>query len=437
LGIWPRGDFRYQIEAHQPTAYALMGIAVAASVIGAVWLIRRVALAPLLLLGTSLVVAYVLTRQGSPYANAKVMMIASPAIVLTAMLGGVALRTSGLAVAGWLLALVVAGGVLWTTALAYHDADPAPRNRLEELVRIDHRFAGKGPAFENETDEFVPHFLRHVRAFNPPMAPPGLASAAAVPPDGQGRYPFDVNQVALSYLQQYRLLVLRRSPIASRPPANFRRVYSTPSYDVWQRGPPSEVLEHLPIARATMEAGGVASCAAVRSVAARAAAHGARLAYVERPRTPSLIPTRAQHPGDWGRVFGDPNALIQRGKAGDVKGSMLVTAPGRYRVWLQGTFDRALSIYVAGRRVGHAGPREFGPPGSFVRVGEVRLPAGPVRVRIARPGNNLEPADGGTNRFLGPLVLDPVPDDRPLRYVAPRDAGTLCGRRLDWLEVVR
>ena len=314
LGIWPRGDFRFALEAHQPTAYALMGIAVAAFVLGAFWLLRRAALAPLLLVGTSVVVAYVLTRHGSPYAVAKVMMIASPAIVLTAMLGGVALRTSGLAIEGWLIALAVAGGVLWTTALRYHDADPASRNRLEELVRIDHRFAGKGPAFENETDEFVPHFLRDVHAFNPPFAPASLASAAAVPPAGQGRYPYDVNQVALSYLQQYRLLVLRRSPIATRPPANFRRVYSTRSYEVWERGAAPQVLEHLPIATAKTEAGGVAPCAQLRSVAARAAARGVRLAYVERRPTPSLIPTRVKHPPDWGQVFGDPNALIQRGR---------------------------------------------------------------------------------------------------------------------------
>jgi hypothetical protein len=158
---------------------------------------------------------------------------------------------------------------------------------------------------------------------------------------------------------------------------------------------------------------------------------------VERPRTPSLIPTRARRPTDWGTVFGDPNALIQRGKAGEVAGSVDVTVPGRYRVWLQGNFDRALSIYVSGHRVGRVGPRQFGAPGSFFSVGEIQLPAGPARVRIVRPGNNLEPADGGTNRFLGPLVLDPVTDARQLRYLAPRDAGTLCGRRLDWLEVVR
>src|SRR5436190_406572 len=79
LGIWPRGDFRFPIESHQQAAFALMGIALAALVIGALWLVRRAALAPLLLLATSLVVAYVLTREGSPYANAKVLMIASPA----------------------------------------------------------------------------------------------------------------------------------------------------------------------------------------------------------------------------------------------------------------------------------------------------------------------------------------------------------------------
>ena len=38
----------------------------------------------------------------------------------------------------------------------------------------------------------------------------------------------------------YRTLVLRRSPVQSRPPAPYRLVWAGESYEVWQRpgGPP-------------------------------------------------------------------------------------------------------------------------------------------------------------------------------------------------------
>jgi hypothetical protein len=256
-------------------------------------------------------------------------------------------------------------------------------------------------------------------------------------PPGQARYPYDVNEVALAYLERFPLLVLRRSPIASRPPANFDRVRSTKYYDVWQRRAGPTVLEHLPIARPAAEAGAVASCRRIASVAARASAPGSRLAYVERQQTPSLIPTRVPHPPDWGQVLGDPNALIPRGSTGQVVGTVNVPAGGSYRVWVQGTFDRAVPIWVGGRRVGRAGPRELGPPGSFVPVGGTQLPPGPVQVRVVRPGDNLAPGDGGTNRYLGPVVLEPAGPAPQVRYLAARDAHSLCGRRLDWVEAVR
>ena len=58
-------------------------------------------------------------------------------------------------------------------------------------------------------------------------------------------------------------------------------------------------------------------------------------------------------------------------------------------------------------------------------------------MRIVRPGNSLSPGDGGTQRTIGPLVLQPPSDTQSVRYLDPTRARELCGKRLDWIEIVR
>ena len=114
-----------------------------------------------------------------------------------------------------------------------------------------------------------------------------------------------------------------------------------------------------------------------------------------------------------------------------------MSRPGRYTVWAEGSFDRAYPIWIDGRKVGEAGPRQLGPPAQFVRAGTVTVRAGSLPVRVVRPGDNLAPGDGGTQRQLGPVFLQPPADDRAVRFISPRDYRALCGRRLDWVEIVR
>ena len=55
LGVWPKGDYRLPVDSHTQLAFALMGIVIAAAALGAVWAVRRRALAPLVFMGTALV----------------------------------------------------------------------------------------------------------------------------------------------------------------------------------------------------------------------------------------------------------------------------------------------------------------------------------------------------------------------------------------------
>ncbi|MGH2869081.1 MAG: hypothetical protein ACRDNK_16165, partial [Solirubrobacteraceae bacterium] len=244
FGIWPVGDFRLPVVAHYRVTYALIGVAVTSAALGTIWAIRGRRLAPLLLLGGNGIAAAYLLSRGSPYANAKVMMIFSLTAVATAMLGPAALQDAGRRIEAWGLAGVIAAGVLWTNGLAIHDASVAPRARLAELSEIGQRFTGHGPAFFNLSDEFAAYFLRHVAPTDPALSPPS-ARPGRVPP--RGRAPWDPDDLALAVVQSFRLLVIGNADLASRPPANYRLAYPGRFYDVWQRTAVPAVLEHLPL----------------------------------------------------------------------------------------------------------------------------------------------------------------------------------------------
>jgi hypothetical protein len=443
FGIWPQGDFRFQIMAHQQTAYALMGMAIAGAGLGVLWALRRRALAPLLLIATSVVALVYLTRTGSPYANGKTLMIASPAIVLASVLGASALHDARRRLEGWLLLVVIGGGVLWSNALAYHDASPAPRDRFDELASIAQRVHGNGPAFYNQFDEFAIHFLRRLAPITPAFGAPTLRAHLGGRPPPQQKFPYDVNDLALGYVEQFPVLVIGRSPLTSRPPVNYRRVHRGRYYEAWQRVNGPQPLEHIPIPGgpsfvfSRLEAGGVPRCQSLQEVAARAKRRAARIAYVERPALAVLVPTQAVRPPDWGLVDGDPHSLIPRDVPGAVVGRVRVATPGRHAVWAEGTFDRGLDVVVDGKRVGRLGPRELGPPGQFVPAGHAELSHRSAEVKIVRGGDSLSPGDGGTGRFLGPIVLDPPNDQPRVQYLDPANVRQLCGKRLDWLEIVR
>ena len=432
VGIWPAGDFRAGVGAHYKLTYVLIGVAIVSALIGWLSTVRRRAHGPLLLVtGNAIAAGYLLTR-ASPYATAKVMMIFSLTVVLAAMLGAAALHESGRRLEGWGLATAIAAGVLWSTALGYHDASVAPRDRLAELSAINSRFSGGGPAFYNLSDEFAIHFLRDLAPADPALGLPTLRPGVV---QVIGREPWDPDALAPSYLQSFRLLVLDRSPRFSRPPSDYQLAFQGRYYDVWRRTSTPQVLEHMPIGTPLLPEA-VPRCRAVLTTARRATREHARLAYVARAAIPVIVPALVTRPPNWGLVSGDPYSLIMRQDPGAVTGTIRVARAGTYQVWLQGSFSQRLPIWIDNHQIGSVA-YELGPPGQTVRVGTMTVTAGEHAVKILRPGNDLTPGDGGEQRLLGPLMLVSDSTPPPVSEIDPGQARSLCGRTLDWLEVVR
>jgi hypothetical protein len=376
FGMWLEGDFRVQPVAGPGidkvgVTWALIGVAAASAVLGLLWLARRRSLGPLLFVAVSIVaLAYVL-RTGSPWADAKALAIASPAVLLAAALGPLALEARGARLEALALGLVLAGGVLSSNAFVYHDVSLAPRDRLEELEEAGERAAGNGPLLYTEFEEMGKHFLRDAQ-------PVGAAEAFSVPDltpalrDGSGAtfgYPVDVADLDPADVRRFGSVVLRRSPDGGRPPAGFRLAWSGEYYELWLRdgdAPPPEPARPV-----------------------------AELATAEEPL-----------PGGWAPRQDDPS-LVQTVGPGTVEGSLRVPRDGEYDVWLRGSFGRDVDVLIDGRSVGSVGD-QLAQPAEWVAVGRESLDAGTHEVALVREGGDLSPGNGDGPRTLGSLVLTPA-----------------------------
>jgi hypothetical protein len=181
-----------------------------------------------------------------------------------------------------------------------------------------------------------------------------------------------------------------------------------------------------------------ASCAGIEELAEKADVEDGRLAFVERPLGPVLELTEMDYSAAWGPYENYPGALTFRGP-GAVQVTFDIDEAQRFTVWLEGSVSRAITVEIDGRPVGQI-EDHLNNPGAFLPVGEVALEPGEHEVRISMGGGSLAPGDAGYSlglRHIGPLVFSPSGNAaREVRTVALNDAKSLCGRRLDWVEVV-
>jgi hypothetical protein len=56
---------------------------------------------------------------------------------------------------------------------------------------------------------------------------------------------------------------------------------------------------------------------------------------------------------------------------------------------------------------------------------------------VVRPPNDRAAGYDATFMSLGPLMLVQQADPPPVSEIAPAQAASLCGRWLDWIEIVR
>jgi hypothetical protein len=340
--------------------------------------------------------------------------MAAPAALAAALAGCAAVLARGRAVEAGVVALAIAGGVLWSNTLQYHDLSLAPRGQLHELETIGRGFAGQGPALMTA---YEPYGARHFLRREDPEGASELRRRYDYLRNGQllGKGgSADIDRFRLDGILVYRTLVLRRGPATSRPPSIYNLVWSGRYYEVWQRpatGAPT-ILEHLSLGNPN-QAAGVPRCADVLRLGRLAS--GGTLAIASRPEAISVA---------------DPPT------SGAVATRVTAPSSGRYRAWLGGDWFGLAGVSIDGRNVGST-REELNWPGNYTDLGSVVLSAGRHRIVLTYRTGGWHPGSGGTPYAFGPLVLSRDDARNPVVTVPSSEAGSLCGRRLDWIEAVR
>jgi hypothetical protein len=305
----------------------------------------------------------------STWANAKTLMLTSPAVMLMAWAGVAVVRDSRVRIVAPLVALLLVGGVFCSDALLYHSSNLAPTARYEELSWINKRFAGRGPTLFTDFDEYSLYELRDMDVGGPDFVypPPALTAAAG----GYGD-PVDLDKIAPARFASYPLIVTRRDPSFSRPPVAYRLLWQGVYYQVWGRIP-----------------GGVSR--GRRSLET----HATRLVNVRLART--------VRPASWKLS----SKGIVMGGEGTLSATFDIPHGGMWELWLKGDVMRPITVRIDGLTLGTLGGQLDGNSlvVNVLTPLHTHLEAGRHTLTISRPGDDLAPGDGGAATLAAILLV--------------------------------
>jgi hypothetical protein len=431
VGIWPAGDFRV-LPVDRTTTDLLIAIAIvlaAGGLVTAVWKVRgQLVLYVLCALAGGLLAFFV----GSPWIAGKALASASPAVPFLALIACAMLLRRGHHALGLIAGFVIAAGIVWSNALAYHEAYLAPRVPLAELAEIGHKIAGQGPTFLNDfTPVGVRHFLRDAESESPSelRSRPDLLITGKPLPNQSGSAQIDEFQP--SAMLAYRTIVLRRAPAESRPLSLFKRTFRDSHWEVWQRSADYQnVLAQMPLGNAT-HPGEVPSCAAVSQFARTPGARELKAQPVTNPIVVNL--GEETHPKAW--ASGERN-WVNLSDPGKELFTVDITHAGRYGIWLGGSFAVPVAISVNGLEI-TTQRYELSEEGDPVPFGVLPLSTGEYTIGVNYNGGEWwRPGSGGSIPSVGPLFIQrELPEQSPIT-VPVTEARSLCGRTLDWIEAL-
>jgi hypothetical protein len=371
----------------------------------------------------------------------KALASASPIVLGVGLAGAAVVIESGRRIEGGVVLAALGAAVLWSTTMQYHAVLVAPGARLAELGTIGAKFNGQGPALLTDFESYgARHFLRGLAA----QTPAGLRVDQISLRNGQGAangVSPDVDEIRLDQLLPFKTLVIRRTGTASRPPSAYHFAWSGHYYDVWQKNPgPNRIIAHQALG-SRFQPAAVPDCKAVMRLASRAAAAHGVLATVFRPQVTVITPKGKIVVPKHFYNYGEPHGLVYTTKGYKLTLPFKVTSDGQYRVWVGGSFSSTLTAKLDGHQIGQQRNQSEW-PGNFLNFGAAHLAPGTHVLVIKHSGPDLGPGSAAKQPFgLGPFVIARVTDSSPairrVRIVQPKDAHSLCGRSLDWIEALR
>ncbi len=433
VGVWLTGDYRVQVPSGTAGDLELIAtvLVLALLIPGIIRMLIRREPGPLLGILTTGLVLLIVYPRAIPYAQAKLLAIASPIVVLGAAQGLAAIRARRLAPVGFLLAGALAVAVIASDGLAYHHDPVAPTSRMIALRQVGEHLNDSKPVLVSEFEEFAKYFAYPARLYVGTEYPSPENLDLRVP-GGLYDQSFDLDQEKLSFVESFPYILVRRSPTDSRPPANYRLSYQNEFYELWERTPTPHVLEHLSL-QPQYQSYAPIGCPELAAMVKNAPA-ASKLVVAQSPVSigydllQATVRSRGWIPNP--NTF-SPNTvlLLTPGAAGKI-----ITAPeaGLYRIWVQGTFARPLRVTLDGHTIGTVAGNNT--PDEWLSGGQVRVSGGRHALDLFRPGGGLAPGDGW-GETIGHVAL--VRDQPQRMTTLPLSAWRgLCGKSADWVELV-
>ena len=432
LGIWPSGDFRFAPSNYNgPFNLALIIVACLAA-IGVIYSLRSGNYFIALIAISSTLIS-TLFSFGNAWIGGKALAISSPFLLLAALSGIIWLIELKRFIEAALSSVVVIGGVVLSLALAYHEVWLAPYDQLKELQQIGQDTRLSSPALMLEYSPYgARHFLRNLgtesagelRRNQIPMNNGiGLAKGAAA----------DIDEFPLTSIEPYNTLVLQRSPNASRPPSNYHLLYSKHFYEVWQKDPSTNTpLKHRGFGDLSIPAK-IVKCSELTNFAKSAAATDS-IATVIRDTNLSLDLSQNNLPAGWSKGS-SPGSVIAP-NSGQLSMKTIIEKSGDYLIWLGGSF-RGRSEITIDQNQKYSWSSQINHPASFTQMGKIFLTSGEHNIQLNYSNPLFMAGAGGAPFEFGPITLSTTSADTPVIKIKSNQIKTICGKNLDWIEIVQ
>lgn len=168
-GVWLSGDYRLPIAAHPAAGLTNLASAVILLLLipGVIVSVRRRDAGPLVAVVATALVLLIVVPRVTPYAVGKLYAIGSPVVVWVAGLGLSAFAWRRLRPPVLAIGCVLAGAIVISDLLAYHEAQASPTSRMLAMEAVGKHFAGRGPLLFDEGDPYAPYFARAAKTIEP------------------------------------------------------------------------------------------------------------------------------------------------------------------------------------------------------------------------------------------------------------------------------
>jgi len=432
---------------HPDLTFLAIAIALILTVIGVVYSVKRGLWTVPSLLACCMAVIAVSYFFGGIWFTGKSIAVASPFFILAAGIGVHELwewLRKGNRKFFWNLKLhylvvipvtIIISGVLISDVVTYKNVWLAPYSQLDELRTIGKLYAGQGPSLMTEYSVFGSrYFLRNMEeeaASELRVHVIPLRDGEQVPKGMSA----DIDLFANPTINYFNLLVLRRSPNASRPPLNYQLVWSGVHYEVWKRtNTKLEVQASLPLGD-NFYPGATPSCRQVSTFLSQKT-KADKVFIAPRSKVYVVDFSKGDLPASW--TPSNPySGGVDRTGSGGFQREFTVDETRGYDFWLAGSVPGRIRVQIDGDQV-YVGNSIFEENASLTNfLTRVHLSAGLHLLTLVYDSPLLMPGSDVSMRF-GPIYLSTeTAGDVKVQQVSNSNLGKLCTQNLDWIAIAR